>query len=66
MAPFDDKRVRVGADAGIVVKGRQRDAIERHGGGLVLCAARAFVEFHQHRRAAYFTQAALRARGVDS
>src|SRR4029077_11316821 len=57
-----DKRVRVGADAGIVVKRRQRDAIERHGGGLVLRAARVFVEFHQHRRAAHFTQAAMRAR----
>ena len=28
----DDECVRVGADAGIIVECRQRDAIERHGG----------------------------------
>src|SRR5215469_7402168 len=59
---IDDKRVRVGADAGIIVKRRQRDAIERHGARVGLRAARVFVEFHQHRRAAHFTESAMRAR----
>src|SRR5215472_11549949 len=58
----DDKRVRVGADAGIIVERRQRDAIERHGARVNLRAARVFVEFHQYRRAAHFTESAMRAR----
>ena len=35
----DDECVRVGADAGIIVERRQRDAIERHGARVGLCAA---------------------------
>src|ERR1700730_12901562 len=58
----DDKRVRVGADAGIIIERRQRDAIERHGARVGLRAARVFVEFHQHGRAAHFTESAMRAR----
>ena len=52
----------VGADAGVVVERRQRDTIERHGAGVGLRAARVFVEFHQHRRATHFAEAAMRAR----
>src|SRR6516165_10871526 len=58
----DDKRVCVGADAGVVVERRQRDTIERRGAGVGLRAARVFVEFHQHRRATHFAEAAMRAR----
>ena len=43
----DDECVRVGADVGIIVERRQRDAIERHGGKVGLGTARVFVEFHQ-------------------
>jgi hypothetical protein len=38
------------------------DAIERHGAGACPRAARTFVEFHQHGRAAHFAEAAMRAR----
>src|SRR5260370_864471 len=58
----DDKRVRVGTEAGVVVERSQRDAVERYGAGVGLCAARVFLEFHQHRRAAHFAKAAVRAR----
>jgi hypothetical protein len=58
----DDKRVRVGADAGIIIERRQRDAIERHGARVGLRAARVFIEFHQHGRAAHFTESAMGAR----
>jgi hypothetical protein len=34
----DDKRVRVGTEAGVVVERSQRDAVERHGAGVGLCA----------------------------
>ena len=37
-------------------------AVERHGALVGLCAARVFVEFHQHRCAAHFAKAAVRAR----
>ena len=61
----DNKRVRLGAGAGIIIERRQRDAIERHGATVGLRAARVFVEFHQHGRAAHFTESAMRTR-VDS
>src|SRR5580704_18673245 len=40
----DDKRVRVGTEAGVVVERSQRDAVERHGAGVGLRAARVFLE----------------------
>src|SRR5438132_12162782 len=42
----NDKRVRVGPDAGIIVERRQRHAIDRHGARAGLRASPAFVEFH--------------------
>ena len=41
----DDKRVRVGAYAGIIVERHQRDAIERHGGRVGMRAARVAPNF---------------------
>ena len=38
------------------------DAIERHGAGVGLCAARVSLEFRQHQRAAHFAKAAVSAR----
>jgi len=35
----DDKRVRVGAEAGIVVERSQSDTVERHGTEVGLCTA---------------------------
>lgn len=54
--------MRVWTKAGVAVERSQRDAVERHGAGVGLCAARVFLEFHQHRRAAHFAKAAVRAR----
>ena len=58
----DDKRVRVGAEAGVVVERGQRRCrrAPRRGGGL--CAARVSLEFRQHQRAAHFAKAAVSAR----
>ena len=38
------------------------DAVERHGAGVGLCAARVSLEFRQHQRAAHFAKATVRAR----
>jgi len=38
------------------------DAVERHGAGVGLCAARVSLEFRQHQRAAHFAKAAVSAR----
>ena len=60
----DDKRVRVGAEAGVVVKRNRRDALKRHGVGVGLYAARVFLEFRQLRRAAHLQKPRARRRLV--
>src|SRR5262249_8263074 len=58
----DDKRMRIWPNARIVVKRRQRDAIERDCAVVGLRATRAIVELHQHWRAAHLTKAAISPR----
>jgi hypothetical protein len=58
----DDKRVRVGAEAGVVVERGQRRCRRAPRRGVSLCAARVSLEFRQHQCAVHFAKAAVSAR----